>query len=304
MVHQVSAKDLAIFPPKGGGTRGIIIDFSGQSRMRMMETTSRLDLEKQCGASLKPKFLTLTFGDAWPGTAADCEKVFERFKKRLYRRWRAGSMIWRKEFQERGAPHYHGMLFGFPFIPKEWIQEAWTECAAEYCTEEELEKGLFTRIELMINPRKCLNYVSKYLSKLPEGSPSTDVTGEPTEAHGDTGDGVAEGQDTGFNSVTYLDAEEPQSIGRQWGIFNRKHLPWATVRVFLLTLGQAERVRGFMNHLSPYLRGDLRGQGKAPPFGLSATWFAPHENCVDWDWFLSTPSLNSLSGIFDRSYAQ
>lgn len=181
--------------------RGVITDFSGASRRRMFDLFHRLEIKQ------KAVFLTLTYGQEYPD-AKTAKNHLRAFLERV-RRWVGNSptaAIWRMEFQERGAPHFHIVFTGLPYIAKEEIQRAW----GEICNIQQP----FTRIEMIRSTRKLMNYVSKYIAKV---NPPADAG------------------DSGFNSPTYLHAYQEkhgQEIGRVWGIFQRQHLPLATEEYF------------------------------------------------------------------------
>lgn len=173
--------------------RGKITGFSHGSRTRMFDLFHKLEIK------VKPIFITLTFGEDYPD-AKTAKSHLRAFFERLRRKFKQGrvSAIWRMEFQERGAPHFHIIFFDLPFIRKEKIQEWWGEIIA-------LDKP-FTRIEQIKSHRGVMSYVSKYVAKLQDGGVS------------------------GFNSLTYLHAYQArygENIGRVWGKFECANLPFA-----------------------------------------------------------------------------
>lgn len=175
------------------GKRGGITTFSAGSRRRMFDLFHRLEIKR------KPIFVTLTYGKDYPdaNTAKkNLRALFERLRKRLGSQ--TVSAIWRMEFQERGAPHFHIIFFDLPFIDKLTWQYWWEEITG---TPEP-----FTRVERVKSHKHIMAYVSKYVAKV-----------EPSSK-------------TGFISLTYLHAYQQKygdSIGRVWGVFQREHLPMA-----------------------------------------------------------------------------
>jgi hypothetical protein len=101
--------------------RGTIAGFSASSRRRLMDLTASINRTK-CGL---PKFMTLTYPGVWSPDAARWKVDLDSFGKRLVRRWPSASMIWRLEFQKRGAPHFHCLVFGVPYLPRTWVARAW-----------------------------------------------------------------------------------------------------------------------------------------------------------------------------------
>lgn len=174
--------------------RSKITDFSAGSRGRLFDLFNKMELKS------KVIFITLTYERT--DTDANTAKAnLFAFIKRLQRKYKniPMSFVWRMEFQERGAVHFHIIAFGLPFVPKEQIQIIWGETTCQVRP--------FTRIEMIFSSKKVMNYVAKYVAKvnpLPE-----------------TG---------GFNLPTYLAAYQSQhgdEIGRVWGIIGKKYLPMA-----------------------------------------------------------------------------
>jgi hypothetical protein len=78
--------------------------------------------------------VTLTLPGSWEAvtpTAAAATAVFKRFEQRWRHRWGEPlRCIWKREFQRRGAPHWHLWLCP-PAGHDEfagWLSEAWTDC--------------------------------------------------------------------------------------------------------------------------------------------------------------------------------
>lgn len=181
-------------PPK---KRGTITDFSPQSRRRMFDLFHKLNLER------KAVFLTLTYGKDYP-SAETAKNHLRAFLERIRRLPNAHktSAIWRMEFQERGAPHFHIVFFDLPYIDKGKVQAMWGQTTGV--------SNPFTRIEMIRSHKSLMGYVSKYVAKV---NPPADA-----------------GASGGFNSPTYLHAYQEQygeNIGRVWGTFQKQHLPYA-----------------------------------------------------------------------------
>lgn len=101
------------------GTRGKILEFSEKSRGRLCEFAHETTAElKQQG--IKPGFmLTLTYPGDWRSVAPDGRAVkrhldkMERRLKRYFERLDMDfSALWFLEFQKRGAPHFHLIMWG------------------------------------------------------------------------------------------------------------------------------------------------------------------------------------------------
>jgi len=196
--------------PNKGALRGRINKFSSRSRKRLLDMTASLDLQDAV-SSFPIIFVTLTYGQKFP-EAEDAKRHLDNFKKRLVRFAPECSGLWRLEFQKRGAPHFHFILFNLPFLPMDELARWWGEIIGLefWDTSQDEPRPPFTRIEALKNPRKVFSYVSKYVAKMPD---------TPTNAL------ETERSDCGFNNVPYFTAED--WTGRFWGILNRKCLPFA-----------------------------------------------------------------------------
>lgn len=178
--------------PRAGGHRGIITTFSRGSRRRLVKQLARIGAEQAV-------FITLTYPDKFPD-AIEAKTHLRALLERFRRRYPDASGIWRLEYQERGAPHFHLLLYKLPFLPFAELRSMWREIIAPYCPGSVNPR---VRIELVRSRRGAMYYASKYLAKAENGpGPSF------------------------FIPVTYLHA------GRFWGVFNRAKLPLAE-RVFV-----------------------------------------------------------------------
>jgi hypothetical protein len=181
---------------RGGGARGNVTEFSSQSRVRLFRLIARLKTPEHKGYRSKVSFVTLTTKEIFH------PRVFKVFLFRLFRRMRkrfpGTAIIWRLEYQDRGAPHAHLILYNAPYIDKKALQKVWGGIVGE--------EQPFTRIELIRVYKKLVNYVAKYVAKRQDGG--------------------------GFNNVTYSDrtekisAKDLESAGRVWGVYNRAALPY------------------------------------------------------------------------------
>src|SRR5205823_1017705 len=104
--------------------RGQINGFSFAARRRLLRLCAEVD-RREC--RLLPLFVTLTYPSVWPADPADWKRQLDRFFHRLKRGWPDAAAIWRLEFQRRGAPHFHLLVFGLEFLPATWVAAAWYE---------------------------------------------------------------------------------------------------------------------------------------------------------------------------------
>lgn len=75
-------------------------------------------------------------------------------------------MIWKKEWQRRGAPHFHGLLYlssgESPFVCKDWIAVNWAEVTGDV-SDAHIASG--TRVEALRSPNGGKFYCAKYMGK-------------------------------------------------------------------------------------------------------------------------------------------
>jgi hypothetical protein len=156
---------------------------------------ARISPPRQNGFRHRCSFLTLTTKAFLHPRQA--KTYLRTFFKRLSRKWPTCAIVWRMEYQKRGAPHFHLVMYNVPFIDKIHIQSAWGEIVGE--------DRPFTRIESIRSHGHLMSYVAKYAAKV-------DVSG--------------------FNIGAYLTANpeskgSEKSAGRVWGVFGRDWLPMA-----------------------------------------------------------------------------
>lgn len=101
---------LTVTPVVGGGVRGKILTFSKESRRRLMRLLNSVNRDEVA----LPYFVTLTYHNTWPSSRAGRKKHLDAFQKRMERAYGKFAAVWRLEFQKRGAPHYHLLIFLHP----------------------------------------------------------------------------------------------------------------------------------------------------------------------------------------------
>ena len=105
--------------------RGKIKEFSAKSRSRMMALVASLK------ASSLPQFVTLTYPREWVHDPRMWKVHLDTFRKWLSRSYPSASGIWKLEPQERGAPHFHLLVFGIPFLPWQIVAVRWAEIVSQ-----------------------------------------------------------------------------------------------------------------------------------------------------------------------------
>jgi len=144
--------------------------FSEDSHRRCMRLLMAVDW-----GGVPAHFVTLTYHREQPGGWEAWKRDLRTWRKRLERRWgdRLLALWWRLEFQRRGSPHFHLVVWwrGCPPNRKalqEWVSESWN-AVAEPGDEAHLAAG--TNVTRVRNTRgepvaRLIAYLAKYVGKL------------------------------------------------------------------------------------------------------------------------------------------
>ena len=160
-----------------------------------------------------PYFVTLTYPGTWIDEPERWHRDLECLQRRLFRRWPGAALVWRLEFQERGAPHFHLLVWGWPadeniWLLRTWIGRNWYEVVGSG-DDRHLHAG--TQVDLVRSYRGVLSYASKYMGK----------------------------------------ADRARSgVGRWWGVAGRDRMPWAVQVAVALTDRQAVRLLRLMRRFA------------------------------------------------------
>lgn len=184
--------------------RGFIVSFTKASRRRLIKLFARLN-PKFRG---RKTFVTLTF--AGTPKPKEAKAALKRFLMRWSRAYPKASAVWRMEFQERGAVHFHLIAFNLPFIPQHLLQQVWTDCTGEDRSIVDIR-----RIKTM---KGVMHYCSKYVAKLPG----------------------AEGA-TSLDCAPYQHDETSESVGRFWGYWQKENIPLGVILRGMILNGGLER---------------------------------------------------------------
>ncbi|HET9877372.1 MAG TPA: hypothetical protein VFQ37_16690 [Mycobacterium sp.] len=150
-----------------------IRSWSRRSRSRMVERLGQLDFAPMFAAGRAPVMVTLTYPGDWltvaPGPG-ECHRHLLALRKRWERKY-GGPLfaVWKREFQRRGAPHYHLLVVppedaGF----REWLSGAWASIVAHPdAGQRELHRLAGTGVDAveggrMSDPRRIGVYFSKH----------------------------------------------------------------------------------------------------------------------------------------------
>jgi hypothetical protein len=171
--------------------RSEIHEFSAQSRSRLIREVSSY-------GALSPVFVTLTYGKDYPDpqtTKLHLKAFWRRIAKKHPDYW----AVWKLEYQKRGAPHYHLLVYcikGKPRIDKDFLKKSWWQATGI--------PNLRTEIKKLRSHRGGIWYATKYLAKTEVYQPV------PTKASEGAGEGAL---------------SDPPGPGRFWGIMSRKNCP-------------------------------------------------------------------------------
>lgn len=190
--------------PREESKRGQIKGYSSKARARARAFLAKIPDADMLSALM----VTLTYpGNDCPDAIPEA-KDWERYKDHLRRfgqetkrKWNA-SAVWVLEFQKRGAPHYHLLVFGVGEAQmiefREWVAKEWNRIVGG--DAKHLQAG--TQCDLAKSPHGARAYLVKYMTK-----------GEQ--------------------------ALEGLSVGRYWGKVNGKAIPQAEELVEEITPAQA-----------------------------------------------------------------
>jgi hypothetical protein len=184
----------------GGGTRDKVKGFTRASRRNLLLRLASINRRAFRAFKGRMIFVTLTYPREYPEYPDLCKRHLKALRKRLQREYGSFAAFWRLGIQNRGAWHFHLLLFVGPsFGPidelRRFISSSWYEVTGKV-SEGHLRAG--TRVVAVQRWREATSYVERYMAK-PEEFPKGLKT------------------------------------GRIWGIWNKELLPvrWERVEVSL-----------------------------------------------------------------------
>jgi hypothetical protein len=172
------------------GIRGEVVGFSAASRRRLLYLVASIN-RSDVGV---PLFVTLTYpGEEWErfgGRKEDVKRHLDTLHHWLSYHYPSAVVIWRQEFQKRGAPHFHLLVFGVEFIDCYLVAFEWYRVVGSG-QESHLAAG--TQVKGCKSWEQATAYVAKYMAKL----------------------------------ETFAGSDVPihSRPGRIWGVWNREALP-------------------------------------------------------------------------------
>jgi hypothetical protein len=198
----------------GRGIRDRIRGLSRESRTNLLRRLASINRTAFKAFRGRMIFLTLTYPHEYPEDSEVCKNHLKALRKRLQRKFGDFAGFWRLGIQQRGAWHFHLLLFVGPSMGsmdelRRFISSSWYEVTGKV-SEGHLRAG--TRVEAVRKWKEATSYVERYMAK-PEGFP------------------------------------EGLKTGRIWGVWNEELLPvrWETVQV---SLRDAFRIRRIYRKLA------------------------------------------------------
>lgn len=174
------------FPQRhGGGPRGRIKGPSRASLRRFGRKFAAINRPAFRARKGRVFFVTATYSDTWPVDPAAWKTHLRAFRKRLTRRYGEFAGFWRLGFQQRGAPHFHILLYVPPSFGKlkevrDFVARAWHEVIGDV-SEGHLRAG--TSVDEVKSWRR-VGYAARYMAKreeFPEGLETGKVWGAWSE---------------------------------------------------------------------------------------------------------------------------
>jgi hypothetical protein len=208
---QLSTVNLEGQPEKeSGGKRGRCGAFGRKSRARLLQYMATVR------ADVLPWFLTLTYPADWPLEWNSWKYHLERFTHHFLCRDSDGlrlpvGAVWKLEPQQRGAPHFHAIVYGYSAETHRSVNElraAWSKVIGTNCPHH-------SKYGLDFNPARSIRGVMAYAGKR-------------------------------YLGKTVVLPEGWEHVGRYWGVVGRKHVPVSASVSATLTAYGWSRVKRLM----------------------------------------------------------
>ncbi len=145
--------------------RGRITRFSRKSRQRLLRKARTIDQ----GLADLPATVDLTYPgerELVPTDGRVVQHHLKAFWDRLQYRFPGVSALWVEEFQKRGAPHLHLMVYGLPrrlaYALRLWVSRVWWEVVGSGDADHR-KSG--TRVAPVESWKKAVGYLAAYAGK-------------------------------------------------------------------------------------------------------------------------------------------
>jgi len=158
----------------GGGIRDRVRGFSRASRRNLLRRLASINRRAFRTFKGRMIFVTLTYPHEYPDDPELCKRHLKALRKRLQREYNSFAAFWRLGIQQRGAWHFHLILFVGPSFGtagelRRFISSSWYEITGKI-SEGHLRTG--TRVEAVKKWKQATSYVERYMAKpeeFPEG---------------------------------------------------------------------------------------------------------------------------------------
>lgn len=242
LVDHIAGQIVAKKPERG---RGAITEFSRKSRGRLLRVGARLK------SNAVGVMLTFTYRENMRDHAL-AKNHLQLVGKWILYHYPLASLLWRLEYQERGAIHFHILAMNINWVDAVKLTSYWKALTSD---------DSYPDVKRVRSRRRVMAYISKYIAKMEQ----------------------SQGKDTASNGFIYVPYLE-NFVGRFWGIINRKALPLAPLHVML--------VRGdklLLINLRRYARRKWRGiRGKIAGFSLFVNNSSAWMRLAEYELFRST----------------
>ena len=152
-------------PPVHFGLKKKVTHFSDKSRRNLSKVLARVRWKYYEDVY----FLTLTYHNDYPSSPEVAKIDLFNFLKSLLYHFPEIDYLWKLEFQQRGAPHFHIIIFFRkdsvsipPHLFSQEILPLWLQqqgCGCNHCKHHAI------RVDRVSSYRKCSWYVQKYIAK-------------------------------------------------------------------------------------------------------------------------------------------
>lgn len=172
-----------------GAVRSEITEWSAKSRANMTKTIAMLDFSDWAQDTGALAMVTLTLPGDWEAVAPD-GKTFKGYVENFRKRWIKATgekwrVLWKLEFQRRGAPHMH-LLIRVPVFVKgqrfeDWLSRSWADVVgasklvdddkggSEYTRHLAAGTGVDFSGQDFSDPRRIAMYFAGHSSKTTDG---------------------------------------------------------------------------------------------------------------------------------------
>jgi hypothetical protein len=168
---------------RSGGIRDRVRGFSRESRRNLLLRLASINRRAFRVFKGRMIFVTLTYPKHYPEEPEVCKNHLKALRKRLQRKCGDCAAFWRLGIQQRGALHFHLLLFVGPSFGtvgelRRFISSSWYEVTGKV-SEGHLRAG--TRVETIRKWKEATSYVERYMAKpeeFPEGLKTGRILGD------------------------------------------------------------------------------------------------------------------------------